>query len=315
MNDSQGIPAAPPDRDLPNHRRIREELLMKIDPDDKGASLRRKWGVPLGIAAGVAGVSIAAVAVFGGDAAAKPVLSTSALGAGTPASATATPSPAAGTPGASAAPTPATTPTAAGSAGAGSSGGGSGPSAGPVTVTPSPFTISSVATTPIDAGAVSQILASCLGSGASAYHSVIAVRTPVTSQDADGTVIAVNSAGQYVQCETKGNQGSSSDSPPTFINNRLWGAGHFIEFFDSTGSPAGQGQYLLLGAGHYTSDVAKITISYGSDSKQYPAIMAGGAFFYTSALSTGATSPGSFFMAPDPHVHAFNASGTEIYSQ
>ena len=61
MNDMQRIPAAPPDRDLPNPRRIREELLMKINPEDRPASLRRSWGLPLGVAASVAVVSVAAV--------------------------------------------------------------------------------------------------------------------------------------------------------------------------------------------------------------------------------------------------------------
>ncbi len=137
------------------------------------------------------------------------------------------------------------------------------------------FTVTSTATTPIDAGAVAKILASCLGSDASKYHAVIAVRTPVASQDQDGVVIAVDSADQYVQCETKGDRGTSQDVPPTFINNRLWGTGHIVEYFDSIGEPVGQGRYLSLGAGHYTSDVAKITISYGDNPKQYPAVMAG----------------------------------------
>ena len=300
MNETQGIPAAPRDRDLPNHRRIREELLMKIDPEDTRASLRHRWGLPLGIATGVAAMSVTAVAVVaavGGHGAAKPVLAAPPLAGGSPTSATASPS-------------PATTRASA------STGTGSAPTAARATSSPAPFTITSVTTTPIDAGTVSEILASCLGSDASAYRAVIAVRTPITSQDTDGAVIAVDSAGQYVQCETKGNKGTSSDVPPTFINNRLWNPGHTIEFFDSTGEPAGQGQYLWLGAGHYTSDVAKITISYGDNPTQYPAIMAGGAFFYTAAVSTGTTDSTSFRPpASSPNIHAYSASGKEIYNQ
>jgi len=296
MNDRQGIPRAPFDRDLPDHRRIRAELLRKIDPDDQPASLRRRWGVPLGISAGVAVVSVAAVAVFGGEGATKPVVAAPPLIAGSPTSPAAAPSPAA-------------TRTSA------SAGAGSAPASARTTATAAPFTITSGTTTPIDAGTAGQILSSCLGPDASGYHAVIAVRTPIATPDWDGAVIAVNSAGQYVQCETKGDKGTSQDVPATFINNRLWGTGHVIEFFDSLGEPAGQGQYLMLGAGHYTSDVAKITISYGDDSKQYPAIMAGGAFFYTTAISTGTTGSASFFHAPSPYVHAYNASGEEIYSQ
>ncbi|MFB7470340.1 hypothetical protein [Kitasatospora sp. NPDC056184] len=179
------------------------------------------------------------------------------------------------------------------------------------TATPVASAVTSTVTVPIDAGAVAGILGSCLGSDASQYQAVIAVRTPVASADTDGVVVAVDSAGQYVQCEAKGDQGASRSVPPTFINDRLWGAGHLIEFFDSFGTPAGAGQYLSLGAGHYTPDVAKVTVSYGDDPTQYPAVMAGGAFVHTAAIAAG---PGNSF-PPAPYVHAYNADGQEIYNQ
>ncbi|MFJ4185373.1 hypothetical protein [Kitasatospora sp. NPDC089509] len=175
-----------------------------------------------------------------------------------------------------------------------------------------PPTAISTATSPIDAGTVSAILASCLGAEASTFDAVIAVRTPVASADTDGVVIAVNSAKQYVQCESKGDKGRSSSVPATFINDRLWGVGHLIEFFDDSTTSAGTGTSLSLGAGHYTPDVAKVTISYGDDPTQYPAVMAHGAFVYAAATSTGANgSSGS----PNPYVHAFDAAGKEIYNQ
>ncbi|MEU4119873.1 hypothetical protein AB0F71_35910, partial [Kitasatospora sp. NPDC028055] len=160
---------------------------------------------------------------------------------------------------------------------------------------------------------VARILASCLGSDASRYHAVIAVRAPVAAQETDGVVIAVNSAKQYVQCESKGDKGRSMSVPATFINDRLWGAGHLIEFFDSFSTPAGAGQLLSVGAGHYTPEVAKVTISYGDDPTQYPAVMADGAFAYTAAISTGSSDPKSF--PPSPYVHAYDADGKEIYNQ
>ncbi|MFI8460440.1 hypothetical protein [Kitasatospora sp. NPDC085464] len=177
---------------------------------------------------------------------------------------------------------------------------------------PAAFTVTSTATAPIDAGTVAGILASCLGSDASQYHAVIAVRTPVASPDTDGVVIAVNSADQYVQCESKGPKGHSRSVPATFINDRLWGTGHLIEFFDSFSTPAGTGQRLSLGAGHYTPDVAKVTISYGDDPTQYPTVMAGGAFAYTAAISTGLDANA---FPPAPYVHAYDANGKEIYNQ
>ncbi|MEV8454636.1 hypothetical protein AB0467_23230 [Streptomyces sp. NPDC052095] len=173
-------------------------------------------------------------------------------------------------------------------------------------------TVTSTATTPIDAGTVARILESCLGSEAPQFHAVIAVRTPVASPDTDGVVIAVNSADQYVQCESKGAKGTSMSVPPTFINDRLWGTGHLIEYFDSFSEPAGTGKSLSLGAGHYTPDVAKVTVSYGDDPKQYPTVMAGGAFVHTAALSTS-NNPSS--LPPTPYIHAYNAAGKEIYNQ
>lgn len=269
MNDTQDIPTAPSDRDLPNHRRMREELLMKIDPEDNNVSLRRRWGVPLSVAAGVTAVCAAAVAVFGGTGEAEPSLADPAAGGGGPSSAATSSSPN----------------TRAGST---SGGAGSASSTARAASTQVAFTITSAKTTPIGAATIAKILSSCLGQDASQYHAVIAVRTPVASGDWDGVVVAVNSADQYVQCESKGDKGTSQAVPPTFINNRLWGTGRVIEYFDSFMANAGKGKYLMLGAGHYTSDVAKITISYGNDPKQYPAVMSGGAFTYAAALSPDA---------------------------
>jgi hypothetical protein len=294
MNDMPGVPAAPSDRDLPNHRRTREELLMEIDQQDNRASIRSRWGLPLGVATGVAAVSVAAVAIFGGLGDAKPPLAAPALSGGSPTSAAASPSPS----------------TTRGSA---SGGVGSGPSSAAEKPT---ATVISTTTTPIDAGTAAKILASCMGSDAPQYHVAVAVRTPIATKDWDGVLVAVNSAGQYVQCESKGDKGNSPDVPPTFINNRMWGAGHVIEYFDGMGEAAGQGQQLVLGAGHYTSDVARITISYGDNPTQYPAAMAGGAFVYAAAATRPSLS-GLHVPIPIPvsYIHAYNASGEEIYNQ
>lgn len=295
MNGSQGIPAAPSDRDLPNHRRTREELLMKIGPQNNGTSLRRRWGVPLGVAAGVTALSVGAVVVLGGTEDAGPSAADPAhSGAG----------PAKSPP----APRPST------SQGATSGGDGSAPSSNHGASPETAFTITDTKMTPIDAGTVTKILSSCLGADASQYHAVVAVRTPVSSRDWDGVVVAVNSADQYVQCQSKGDKGTSQDSPPTFINNRLWGTGRLVGYFDSMLEPVGTGKYLTLGAGHYTSNVAKITISYGDDPKEYPARMAGGAFVYAAALSPD-TPPNPRYTGPSPYVHAYDASGKKIYNQ
>ncbi|MGC0412666.1 hypothetical protein RKD32_005589 [Streptomyces sp. SAI-195] len=283
MKDTQGVPAAPSDRDLPNHRRTREELLMKIGPQGNGASLRRRWGVPLGVATGVTAVSLAAVVVLGETGNAGPGVADPAHSGGGASAATAAPSPSAPT-----------------------SSGGTSSEAG--------FTITDATTTPIDAATVTRILSSCLGPDASRYDPVVAVRTPLASPDSDGVVVAVDSADQYVQCQSKGDKGISLDSPPTFINDRLWGTGRVVEYFDSVMEPAGRGKYLMLGAGHYASGVAKITVSFGDDPKEYPARMAGGAFVYGAALSPD-TPPGPRYMGPSPYVHAYDASGKKLYDQ
>ncbi|WP_338701444.1 hypothetical protein V2W30_30210 [Streptomyces sp. Q6] len=269
---------------------------MQIAPQDKTASLRRRWGVPLGVAAGVTAVSVGAVVVLGGTGDARPKAAGPAHSGGGPTTSTASPSPSASR-------------GATGGAGTGQTSTGT-----PSSSSEAGFTIGDATTTPIDRGTVAKILSSCLGADASRFHAVLAVRTPVAAQNVDGMVVAVDSAGQYVQCQSKGDKGSTPNSPPTFINDRLWGTGHVISYFDSVLQPAGKGTYLALGAGHYTSDVAKVTISYGDEPKEYPARMAGGAFVYGAALSPDAP-PGPRYSGPNPYVHAYDASGKEIYNQ
>lgn len=279
MNDTQGIPAAPSDRDLPNQRRTREELLMKIGSRKHEASSHRRWGVPLAVAAGVTAVSVAAVVVLGEADGGRPDTAD-------PAGATRT--------------TPAPSAT-----GEGTADGASPEDA---------FTVTGAGTTPIDSASVTRILSSCLGPDASQYRAAVAARTPVATKDWDGVVVAVNSSGQYVQCQSKGDKGMSQDTPPTFINDRLWGTGRSIEYFDSVLGPVGKGTYLALGAGHYASGVAKVTVSYGNDPKEYPARMADGAFVYAAALRPD-TPPGPRYTGPTPYVHAYDAHGKEIYNQ
>lgn len=280
---------------------------MKIGPEDNRASMRRRWGVPLGVATGVTAVSVAAVVGFGGAGDAKPSLLSDPAGNPTGAAASPSQSEGQGDQG-------------QGDQGKDGQGKGPSPSDGAPSARrasgPDAYTLTSGATTPIGAGTTARILASCLGGDASRYHAVTAVRTPVASKDWDGVVVAVDSAGQYVQCLSKGDKGKSQASPPTFINDRLWSTGRTIEYFDSFGEPALKGQYLMLGAGHYASGVAKITISYGDNPKQYPAAMAGGAFVYGAALTPAkASRPGDPFDSPMPYVHAFDAAGKEIYNQ
>ncbi|MCX5206647.1 hypothetical protein OG897_35230 [Streptomyces sp. NBC_00237] len=288
---------------------------MKIDSENNSennrASLRRRWGVPIAVATGVAALSVTAVTVLGGSGEAQPLL---ADPAGNPTRAT-TPSPSPSTAPGSTSGGAGSTSGGAGSTsgGAGSTSGGAGSTSGGGSAPAASFSVASTKTTPIDAGTVTKILASCLGSDASRFHPVAAVRAPVSAQDRDGVVMAVDSGGKYVQCVAKGDRGKSENSPPTFINDRLWGAGHKIAYFDTTSTPAGKGKYQVVGAGHYKSGIAKITISYGNDPKQYPAVMAGGAFVHAAALSVENADPRS--ADPSPYVHAFDASGKEIYNQ
>ncbi|MER5945009.1 hypothetical protein ABT127_02975 [Streptomyces sp. NPDC001904] len=260
---------------------------MKIGLEEhRPPSPSRRWGVPLAVATGVTVVSVTAVAVLGGTGEARP---SAAPSLSAPAAAPASPS--ASPPGSGAA-----------SASASASSG------------PNAFTITPGKLPPIGAGSVARILSSCLGQDAARFHSVLAVHTPVAAPSADGVVIAVNSSGQYAQCQTKGDKGSSMSSPPTFINDRLWSTDRTIEYFDSTMEPTGERSFLVAGAGHYASGVAKVTVSYGDKPAEYPALMADGAFFYASTLTAGAT-PGRRYAGPSPYIHAYDASGKEIYDQ
>ncbi|SCD62370.1 hypothetical protein GA0115251_11605 [Streptomyces sp. TverLS-915] len=311
MNDMQGIPPAPPDRDLPNHRRMREELLMKItEPRDNAASSHRRWMVPLGVAAGVSAVSVAAVAVFGATGDTEPRPTDRALSGTSPSGASRGGDTAPGAAPASPSASPSGSPSGSASAGT------SGPSSKRSTTVPdtNAFRITKTGTTPIAAATTAKILASCLGPDASRFHSVVALRTPAAGDTTDGVVVAVDSAGQYAQCAAKGEKGSSPDVPPTFINDRLWGTGRVISYFDTVQEPTGDGQFLISGAGHYTSDVARVTVSYGDKPKEYPARMAGGAFVYAATLSPD-TPPDRHFAGPAVYVHAYDASGKEVYNQ
>ncbi|WP_018531803.1 MULTISPECIES: hypothetical protein [unclassified Streptomyces] len=260
---------------------------MKIDPEDprendNSTSLRRRWGVPLAVATGVTAVSLAAVAAFGGTGDAGPQATETARPGGNP-SPSATPSP--GT-----------------------------PSTAPANSTESAFTVTSATTPPIATVTATGILNSCLGAAASKFHVVNAISVPTPSQTTDGVLVAVDSAGQYVQCQAKNGKGTTPNSPPTFINNRLWGEGRTISYFDSAMEPATKGQYLMYGAGHYTAAVAKITISYGEKPQEYPAKLAGGAFTYAATITPN-TPQGKHYFGPTPYVHAYDASGKQIYNQ
>ncbi|MFD6246742.1 hypothetical protein [Streptomyces roseolus] len=254
---------------------------------ERRAPLRRAWLVPAGAAAGVVAVGAAAVAVLGAGADARPPLGSAA---GNPTRTAEAPDPRP-TKGADR-PRPAVGEQSASDA----------------------FTLTSARTTPIDAPSVAKILETCLGADAPRYRAVVAARAPLASPARDGLVVAVDSSGTYVQCHSKGDKGSSQNFPPTFINDRLWGTGRFVEYFDSLGEVTGKGQYLMTGAGHYTADVARITISYGDQKKEYPAVMADGAFAYAAALTPDAP-PGPSYVGPSPYVHAYDAAGKKIYSQ
>ncbi|CAM5479580.1 hypothetical protein GCM10010329_29860 [Streptomyces spiroverticillatus] len=274
---------------------------MKIEEDSHRPSARRKWGVPLAVAGGVAVMSVAAATVLGGSGGgeAKPVL---ADPAGNP---TRTGSP---TPG------PADGAQAKKEGKASPSQGAGTTSSGKTAPQKSVFTVTSTKTTPIDAKATAKILATCLGKDASRYQPVVALRAPVAAPDQDGTVLAVDADKKYVECGAKGDKGTSSSHPPTFINDRLWSTGKQIAYFNSTGTPIGKRKQLVVGSGHYTEGIAKVTVSYGDDPKQYPTVMGGGAFAYAAELSAPSV-PSQEDWGLDAKIHAFDASGKEVYSQ
>ncbi|MFB6891711.1 hypothetical protein ACFCX4_20665 [Kitasatospora sp. NPDC056327] len=178
---------------------------------------------------------------------------------------------------------------------------------------PAAVTVTSTATTTIDAATAARILSSCLGSEARRFRAVIAVLTPIALPDADGVVVAVNSAGQYAQCGSKGDKGTGSALPATMINDRPWRAGRLIKPFDHSSTPAGAGRHLVLVTGQYAPGAAKVTVSYEDDPTQYPAVMTDGAFVHTAAVSTGPS--WSSTIPPAPYVHVYDADGKEVYDE
>ena len=273
------LPAPPPDRGLPDHRLRREELLMRIDPDEKHMSLGRLWGLPLGVATGVATLGVTAVAVFGGGTSKSTVTMPIGPGASLASSST--------SPGLTAPTTP-----------------------GPQ-IDPTAPVITTGGGRQLTADRVAKILASCLGSDASRFHAVIAVSTAIATTDEDGYVIAKNDGGKFAECSAHGDVGRPGDGGGADINLLPTQAGGAVQMFsggtdfNTPGTDGTPTSYLVINSGHVSSAVVKVTITYGTERKQYPAILEGGAYY----LSVSTPYHKNDSHPPVGWVHAFDASG------
>jgi hypothetical protein len=340
MTHEHEVPVPPPDRGLPDHRRRREELLMRIDPEDRHVSLGRRWGLPLGVATGVAALGVTAVAVLSGGATKNTATTEIGPGASAPSPTPTVPVPGAlaGIPGAKVLASgaaceamlrnqslvPSGYALAMGSDGAKSVDGANWTCVGvpksgqPAQIDPTAPVIATGGGQQLAAGRVGRILASCLGSDAPKYHAVIAVGTAIATRNEDGYVVAKNDAGKFAVCSALGDVGRQADGDGKDVNLKPTVADGAVQVLDEGtdfATPGTDGgtptSYLVINSGHVSSKVAKVTISYGTESQQYPAIVRDGAYF----LSVSTPYEADYSHPPIGWVHAFDASGHEIYNQ
>lgn len=352
----RGLPVPPPERRLPDHGRRREELLRMIDQEQARSRLRKRWGLPLAVAAIVSATGvITALALSGGS---TDTTRVSPAVAHIDVTATPTTGPGGGV--ATVPDTPSPT--------------GDGPDAGhtdgakavgdktvvvvggvtttlamdkpayndacrlalaakegkapPVIVGPAPPAIDPRLCTQADPATVeptnpemhaeplnplpparaAAILASCAPSGGP-WQPVIAVNTSIPTPDQDAMVIGVNARHEYAFCSGLGDVGRKTAAPPTMtMNSNRTGNIHLREFESGTDF-SDRKNYLMIDWGLVGPEVARVTVSYGFEKREAPALLAGGAYMLTVSTPYNA----NYTHPPVGYVHAYAADGSKLY--
>jgi hypothetical protein len=167
---------------------------------------------------------------------------------------------------------------------------------------------------PIPADQVTAILHSCMGDEANNLTALVAVRTAIATKNQDGVVIAVDKQGRYVECHTRAAVGETYNKPPYFtVTERPGERGNAsIQPFDEGGDAnvAGPKTELMTNAGHYAAGVTRVTVSYGTEAKEYPALMKDGVYF----LSVSTPVDPNWSHQAIGVVHAYDANGKVLYN-
>jgi hypothetical protein len=168
--------------------------------------------------------------------------------------------------------------------------------------------------TPIPADQIAAILKSCLGDDAAKVTPVVAEHTAIATTQQDGIVVARDGQGRYVVCHVLGTAGRSSSQPPYHTLDQQPGVAGSdqIQDIDSGGdlNTPGQKTQLTTSVGHYGTKVARVTISYGTNPAEYPALMKDGVFFLSVSTAAQPDHP----EATNGYVHAYDASGKVLYN-
>jgi hypothetical protein len=331
MNRTTGMPVPPPERRLPDARRRREELLSMIDDEVLANTVRRRWLLPLGVAGAVTATGVAAVLAFGGGAATKAAGSTYNPAA----SGTAT-APGQALPSGLVKLYPDARVLASGQECRDLTSGGKVPqvdpgyswngvaadaadtyclevpesAAKPAAIDPDNPVITAAPLLPLPADRVAKILHSCLGADASKFHAVVAVNTSVATKRQDAVVVASDSGNGAVVCTALGDTGTRDISSQGTAYSPITEFDSGSDFNTAAQTGGEPTTYLLTDVGHYSEDVAKVTVSYGDEAKQIPAVMKDGIFY----LSVSTPWDARYSHPPVGYVHAFDASGKEIYN-
>ncbi|GAA2019524.1 hypothetical protein GCM10009839_15030 [Catenulispora yoronensis] len=160
----------------------------------------------------------------------------------------------------------------------------------------------------LPADRVQAILASCAPSGGP-WQKVVAVKTAFATQHVDAMVIATNSKHEYVFCDAKGNTGFPSQTPTIVTLASLRVGNSHLKEYDGGTDYSDRQHYLMFNWGLIGPEVKKVTVSYGTEKQEYPALVDNGAF-----LSTASTpfNP-DYTHPPIGYVHAYAADGTKLY--
>ncbi|GAA1975318.1 hypothetical protein [Catenulispora subtropica] len=151
------------------------------------------------------------------------------------------------------------------------------------------------------------VLASCAPSGGP-WQPVIAVKTAVATANVDSMVIGTNAKHEYVFCDGLGNAGHADQSPSALTMATIRNGNSHLKEYDGGTDSSDRKNYLMYNWGLVGPEVARVTVSYGTEKREAPARLVGGAY-----LLTVSTPLLNYTHPPVGYVHAYAADGTKLY--
>ncbi|NUP47165.1 MAG: hypothetical protein HOW97_07600 [Catenulispora sp.] len=175
------------------------------------------------------------------------------------------------------------------------------------TVEPTNPEITAPPLTPLSPARTNAILTTCAPTGGP-WQPVLAMTTAIPTPDEDAMVIGTNTEHQYVFCSGLGNTGRSTTEPTiTTMASMHTGNNHLKEY--SATDFSDRKNYLMLTWGLAGPEVARVTVSYGYEKREAPALLSNGAYL----LSVSTPYNAQYTHPPIAYVHAYAADGTKLY--